>query len=283
MGADRLIFMPDRSGMAVSVILKLQSEGINAELADFNPIGKMADTVKFAQLMKDLGVGCIIAIGGDGTSRAVSKEIGDIPLMPISSGTNNAYPYMTEGTAGGIAAAGVASGKYSLDECCIKDKRIEIYVNDEFRDIALVDAVVTRVCYVGAKAVQNMEDVVAIVVTRCNPHSIGFSGIVGTRCIVKDTDNYGVAMEVHTGDSYIVPFTSGMLGVLKSTEPLMITEGQSYTMTADFAGSVALDGEREVIFSSGDKISLKVIRNGPRRILIEKTCETMLRNGAFRR
>ena len=281
MGADRLIFMPDRSGMAVSIILKLEAEGVKAELAEFNPIGKMTDTVRFARLMKEMDVGCVVAMGGDGTSRAVSKEIGDIPLMPISSGTNNAYPYMAEGTAAGIAAAGVASGKYSLEECCIRDKRIEVYVNDELRDIALVDAVVTRIGFVGAKAVQNIDDVTAIVATRCNPHSIGFSGIVGTKCIVSDRDNYGVAIELHKGEAHIAPFTSGILGTLKSSAPAIINEGEAYSVTVDHAGSVALDGEREIIFGPGDRLSLKVCRNGPRRILIEKTCATMMHGGAF--
>ena len=50
------------------------------------------------------GVRCLITLGGDGTNRIVAKASGDVPLMPISTGTNNVFPVMIEGTIAGLAA-----------------------------------------------------------------------------------------------------------------------------------------------------------------------------------
>ena len=78
----------------------------------------MEDTVRSARMLEELGVGCIVVLGGDGTSRAASKGITKTPMLSISTGTNNVYPAMMEGTVAGMAAAAVSlmSEPY---ECCI--------------------------------------------------------------------------------------------------------------------------------------------------------------------
>ena len=50
------------------------------------------DSSRAAKAMREAGVGCIVTLGGDGTNRVVAKECGDIPIMPISTGTNNVFP-----------------------------------------------------------------------------------------------------------------------------------------------------------------------------------------------
>ena len=45
-------------------------------------------------MLLELGVKCIITLGGDGTNRAVAKGCGDTPIIPVSSGTNNVFPSM---------------------------------------------------------------------------------------------------------------------------------------------------------------------------------------------
>ena len=56
------------------------------------------DSTIAAQLMKDQGVPCVAVLGGDGTNRAVTKGWMDIPVIPISTGTNNAFPVFIEPT-----------------------------------------------------------------------------------------------------------------------------------------------------------------------------------------
>src|SRR5918998_52839 len=49
------------------------------------------DTTRAAEALRERGAACIVVLGGDGTCRAAAKGAGDVPLLPISTGTNNAF------------------------------------------------------------------------------------------------------------------------------------------------------------------------------------------------
>ncbi|GIT59723.1 MAG: hypothetical protein Ct9H300mP19_16710 [Dehalococcoidia bacterium] len=66
--------------------------------------------------MVEQGVDCIVTLGGDGTNRVVAKGCLEVPLVPISTGTNNVFPPNTEGTLAGIAAGSVATQRLTRDE-----------------------------------------------------------------------------------------------------------------------------------------------------------------------
>jgi hypothetical protein len=281
MGAGEFILMPDYSGIANEINLQLLRHGIKSLIHDMRVNETANDTAQFTADMHSLGCGCIISLGGDGTARAIAKESKKMPLLPVSTGTNNVYPYMIEGTAGGIAAAGIASGEYPEDEVCIKDKQIEVSINGVFRDIALVDAVVSSNPLTGAKALQNKDELLHIISTRCHPATIGFSAITGSRCIVTDRDDFGVSLPLKRGGLYIAPISSGVLTEVQSGDPHKVLPGEALAITADINGTIALDGERELTFVKGDELSFKITRGGPLRVLIEETCECMLAAGAF--
>ena len=57
------------------------------------------------------GAGVIVLLGGDGTVRAASATSGDVALLPLSTGTNNAFPEMWEATVAGTAAGLLATGR----------------------------------------------------------------------------------------------------------------------------------------------------------------------------
>src|SRR5207247_10958360 len=69
-----------------------------------------ADSTRAAQMLASMGAGCIITLGGDGTNRAVARGCGSVPLVPISTGTNNLFPAFLEGTFGGFDAGLVDRG-----------------------------------------------------------------------------------------------------------------------------------------------------------------------------
>ncbi len=48
--------------------------------------------------MAEREVALIAVLGGDGTHKAVAAEVGDIPLLTLSTGTNNAFPELREAT-----------------------------------------------------------------------------------------------------------------------------------------------------------------------------------------
>lgn len=49
------------------------------------------------KLMAETGIGCVVTLGGDGTNRAAAKGSRSVPLVPVSTGTNNVFPVLVEG------------------------------------------------------------------------------------------------------------------------------------------------------------------------------------------
>ena len=52
------------------------------------------DTVGAVERMAACRVSAIMVLGGDGTHRLVATACGKIPLMALSTGTNNVFPEM---------------------------------------------------------------------------------------------------------------------------------------------------------------------------------------------
>ena len=145
MGVDTVWFMPDTFQIGWTVISDLSADGrltAACRLVEIPLTATAQDTTTAAAEMERLGVGCIVVLGGDGTSRAVAKGIKQVPILPLSTGTNNVYPEMIEGTVAGMAAAAVAQFA-DPSICCMRDKQIEVRRNGALTDIALVDAVIS--------------------------------------------------------------------------------------------------------------------------------------------
>ena len=269
LGVDEALFMPDTFMIGYAVKDSLEDDGVleaTLGLLDFELEATMEDTVLATRLMVERGVGCVVVLGGDGTSRAAAKAIGDTPMLSISTGTNNVYPAMMEGTVAGMAAAAAALIEEPR-ECCIHDKKITIFVNGQMRDIALIDAVVSDDFYAGAKAIWDPERIRRIVVTRCHPATIGFSAVAGAYEIVEDTDDFGLAIALGTeGRGVLAPIAAGVLTPVHVSQAKKIALGEEYSFISDTRCMIALDGEREVRVQPGDEVRFVINRDGPWRV-----------------
>lgn len=284
LGIDTFWFMPDTFQIGWTVISDLageQSLHAKCNILDMPLTASPEDTTNAAALMEQMGVGCIVVLGGDGTSRAAAKGVYHTPLLPLSTGTNNVYPTMTEGTVAGMAAAAVAQTR-NIEACCCRDKRIEIARNGEFADIALVDAVISDDLWVGSKAIWEPEKLRHIYVTRCHPASIGFSAVAGCLKIVTDSDEYGLAVDLETpGEKIIAPIAAGILSPLEVAQARLMPVDTPQTLLLKGDCMVALDGERELRGYQGDTLSFTVTRQGPWRVQISKTLEKAVGEGRF--
>ncbi len=61
----------------------------------------------------------------------------------------------------------------------------------------------------------------------------------------------------------------------------MLELEEGYEFTADERGTIALDGEKEVEFSPGDKFIFKVTRKGPYHVDVVKALEIAQLGGFF--
>ena len=181
-------------------------------IPDLYVSGDAQDTSDFVDYMAhELKADVIIVLGGDGTSRAAAKTIGDIPLIPVSTGTNNVYPQFIEGTVVAIAAAALADNVLKNDDIP-RGTLIEVSVSDGQTDIGLIDAVVSRKNCIGARAITDEGDIDAILVTQSHPANIGFSALIGSSNIVLPEDDYGVyaALDWQRRD-YVAAISVGVL------------------------------------------------------------------------
>jgi predicted polyphosphate/ATP-dependent NAD kinase len=150
MSIDQAWIMPDSFGIGARALDVLRLSNVRVSMLDMPATYTSADTVHAARLMASAGVGCLITLGGDGTNRLVARAGTDIPLMPISTGTNNVFPVMVEGTLGGLAAGLVARGL--ADTAVERVRCLHVHGPGTPDDIALVDVAVYDERFVAARA-----------------------------------------------------------------------------------------------------------------------------------
>ncbi len=286
-GVSKFYFMPDTFQIGYKVIDNLKnSKELKADVSilDMKINASFQDTVDAAEIMEKLGVGCIVVLGGDGSSRAAAKVIKNTPLIGVSTGTNNVYPQMIEGTIVGMAAAATILGNCKLNDICRKDKRIEVFKNGKLLDIALIDLVISKNIFIGARAIWDIDDMVKIIVSRCHPASIGFSAVAGCKIIVKEEDDFGVGIDLTNPTCKIVaPIAAGLMKEINIGNPEMMKINEEYEYVTEHRGVIALDGEREITFKQGEKFIFKITRNGPYHVEVRKVLELAQIDGFFNR
>lgn len=278
---------PDRSRLGKRAAASV--EGIDniddyVTIEDMFVLDKEKDTVKFVdKVVNEYKADVLVVLGGDGTNRAAAKKVGNVPLIPVSTGTNNVYPSMVEGTAVGLAASAIASGIITDDEIPTNGKLIEITVNDERHDIALIDAVYNDRNYVGTRALLNEREIFGIIASQCHPSSIGFSALAGSVEIVTPKDDHGLFILTDWDkNDYIASISAGTFSRFGIKEKKILEIDEEFTFYAPFDGSIGVDGEREIVLMEGDKVTLKITKNGPRKVDVFSTITLAAQKGFFK-
>ena len=265
-GVTKVIVMPDMAGLARAAMYDTQ-DTLDSEFIPQTPTGHQNDSTVAARMMEKAGVDCIITLGGDGTNRLVAKGCGDVPIAPISTGTNNVFPREIEGTLAGIAAATVANRDDVRDSVCRRSKKINVYVSGELRDIALVDAAVSRQTMVGARALWDVATLDSVFLTRAEASSIGIASIGARLALIAIDDPKGLHIEfpepgLDGNTSSVAPIAPGMVRDVPIESWRIIEPGESVAIRAN-RGTIALDGEREVELLEGMAASVSIDTEGP--------------------
>jgi len=284
-GVDEILIMPDTYGFGVRALEGLDHHHVSSKITilDFEIEGTQDDSIVAAHLMKESKVDCIITLGGDGTNRVVSKACGEVPLIPISTGTNNVFPVMTEGTTAGMAAGILARKVVDESQVTMTVKKLELLSGGEKIDLALVDAVTVTEAFIGARALWDPRSVREIFLTQAELGSIGFSSIGAALQSVNAQDRYGLLVELGPGGEKVqAPIAPGLIAEVEVKSHRLLQPGDKIPVTAS-ASIVALDGEREVEINAKDRLELSLSLDGPRVGDIQKILQGAREKGFFRR
>lgn len=284
-GVLKVLMMPDSYVMGYKVEEKLERSGeLSAEIQtlDYSIEAGPIDTERAAKIMEEKALGCVVILGGDGTHRLAAKHLKNVPIIGVSTGTNNAYPKLLEGTVVGMAAAAIASGKEIYKSSYERDKIIEIKKNGSYVDLALVDVVISDAVVIGSKAIWDLENIKEIIVSKAHPASIGFSSLIGVNKIITEKDAYGARLVVNQGkNKFYAPLAAGKIVKVISQDVEEIPIGEVIHWKASYKGIIAVDGEREISFKKGDALSFVMNRNGPLHVDVEKALEVALKDGFY--
>ena len=159
-GVDQALLMPDRGGIRALLERHLRRGDAAMpaiEFLEMEPTSTVDDTFAATRLLQRAGVAAIVVLGGDGTHRAVVRELVEaaadgtatLPIAGLSTGTNNAFPEMREPTITGLAAGLFAAARIAAAEATVPNKLVEVRIaagrdparHADRRDIAIVDAI----------------------------------------------------------------------------------------------------------------------------------------------
>jgi predicted polyphosphate/ATP-dependent NAD kinase len=279
-GVERICYMQDYFGIVDRALSRIDIK-VPISALNFKLTGTQEDSIQAAQTMAAEGAACIVTLGGDGTNRVVVKGSASVPLLPISTGTNNVFPHMVEGTIAGLAAGLVAKRLVPLSEVASTHTRLEVILDGKMVDLALVDALVYDSVFVGSRAVWDMDKVRTVFLNRAEPENIGISSIGGQIHPVGPADPMGLCLELGgNGRAVIAPVAPGMIReVLVSAQSVMqIGEEFKIRLTPSV---LALDGEREVEIRQGQQAAIRLDEAGPTVVDVTQTMKAAMQRNIF--
>jgi predicted polyphosphate/ATP-dependent NAD kinase len=273
-GADEIVLFPDPANICNKALAGIGTPlRLTTRFLEMSVYDEAADSTRAAQLMHEQGVACVIVIGGDGTSRVVAKGCDTMPLVPLSTGTNNAFPRFLESTLAGLAAGYYAARHLPLPDFTLPTKRLNIYKNDVFEDMALVDVAVCDYQFIGARALWEVHRLKELFLTQGRPTNIGMASIGGMVHPIHPQDDGGLYLQLGESKRAITAAIGPGLVAQIGIQQHVLME-QKTRMPVTFTPSVlALDGEREISVTATDRWGIDWSWDGPRVLDIEKVMD----------
>ncbi len=270
--------MPDKSGIAASVI-ENAPENVSADLLDMSPTGRAADTRRAAERFQ-AHADALIVLGGDGTTGDAALGCDDLPLLSVSTGTNNVVPSAIDGTVAGAAAALVATDAVDKESVTYCHQMVEARTESDDSVTGLAAVELSDRSFVGTRALLDPDELLGGIVSRANPSAIGLSGVAGAfgSLAPDEPDSIGlrladVEMCDRTARAIVAPGIATEFGV---AEFQRISDGSSMTVEVDDA-VIGADGERELEVTN-ETVEFYPVPDGPRLISYEAVLDRAAEN-----
>lgn len=255
---EEIFFMPDPDNYYSRVMDSLHKRDFErlekkVQVLDFQPEGEAIDSTRAGQLMDELQVDCIITLGGDGTCKAVASGCGNTPMLPISTGTNNVFPYKIDGTIAGLVAGAYARNCRNSEDMIRKVNMFNIYLNGSMVNHALVDVVLYNEPFISARAMWEPEKVLYVAISGpITEPVIGMASIAQVARGVFSDNSSGFACSIDPGKSFmkiVSPLAPGLMSEVHISKTEVIKPDIRYRVLTELPVrwcTVAVDGEREI-------------------------------------
>jgi len=295
-GVDRVLVSVDLGGISSAVLRAVRHRRASdapwppVQFCDDDPLtGGAQDTGNAVRRMIAAGAQVIVCLGGDGTARVATDAVigtgSDVPLLALSTGTNNAFPELREATVAGLAAGLLATGAVDAGLVTSRATVLEVRVGER-RELALVDVAVSTARYVGSRALWHPSALTELYCTFAEPDAIGLSSVAGLLCPSPRGKPDGVLLRLapHERARTVVyaPIAPGLVlpvGV-DHWRPLRVGEQVPLATTR---GVIAVDGERELELYGGRTATVRLREDGPRCVDVAAVMAEAARNGLLRR
>jgi predicted polyphosphate/ATP-dependent NAD kinase len=280
-GVEQVLFMPDYYGLVERALDELNLSLETAEL-HMNMHADERDSTEAARRFCESDVECIVTLGGDGTNRAVAKGCSDIPIVAISTGTNNVFPCMLESTVAGLAAGLIARKMVDVEKVTYTAKRLEVYVDGQLAEIALIDVVASNELFIGSRALWDPRRLREIVLARAEPSSIGMSSIGGCLHALGPRDAQGMYVRLGQGNtSVLAPVGPGLVIPVDIQSHRLLSLGEE-VLLEPAACTIAVDGERQIEVFPEQKVSVRLTNHGPRVVDVQQCMREASQRGVLK-
>jgi predicted polyphosphate/ATP-dependent NAD kinase len=282
-GIDRVISMADRGGITAGLARLAQRSSAAGwpaiEFVDQEVTQTAADTTTATNAMVQAGVGAIVVLGGDGTNGVVARSSEDVPLVSISTGTNNAFPRPVEPTVAGLAAGLVATDAASRIAGTYRAKKLVVRYRDVVEE-ALVDVAIADVDGVGAGAVWDGDSISEVFLSFAEADAIGLSAIGGHLRPTSRRSPSGLALVLdNQADTAVrAPIAPGLLTRIGVTSAVPIEPCTTFDVRAG-TGVIVIDGERRFRFGPDSRPHIVLSPHGPVVVDVPATLEHAAASG----
>ena len=279
-GATRILVSSDthRLGDRATEGLDVAYERLDGPLT-----GSALDSVIAAEALWKQDAGAVVVLGGDGTCRDVATGWPNAPLVGISTGTNNVYPRMVDGTSAGVAAALVADGVVPLDDVSVPSKRVALRIDDggtSTEELALVEAALIDSHFVGARAVTAPSTIRWIVAAIADPASTGLASVAGRVQPLGRDEPGGLLLRLGEGGRRVrVPLAPGTFATVGVESVTALPERSP--VEVEGGGVLAYDGERNTPVSAHATVTVEIDPAGPLVIDVAATLRRAADRGLF--
>ena len=255
-----------------AMALELMSLRAQVHVLDVPLRADASDTERGVQAFLDAGVRTLVSLGGDGTNRAIVRALGEhcaeTTLLPLSTGTNNVFPVLTEPTIVGVAAG--LHCRHKLSEPSLRRRAKVLHITghnargEAVQDVGLIDAVLLLRDHVGNLLPFDAQRIPQMLLTRAESDAIGMSPIGGLIEEVLEHEDAGLLVQMGAGEhskTFLAPVSPGLF------KPVTVRNTQRLPLDTPVLfngpGVLALDGDRDHKIPDGGGLSVSIRRDGP--------------------